>query len=808
MALIAVVVSGPTSNSRTKTVNPKQHWRPSVRDDRPTYHPKDNGPAYNPSDDGPAYNPSDDGPAYNPSDDGPAYNPSDDGPAHNPSDDGPTHNPKDDGPAYNSEDDSPTGSPKESGSDKSVKTPFNGPNGNLTRSGVAPAPTRNSAGVAGDFTVTILADSNRDGKVDLTGDTDRLSKETWSETSGAVFLANIADTDGRCSSGLSGVCGSILGDIFRENLPEEPKFLNKSFGQIRNEHYQLEMEARDNGTEEAWNNYQAVVNAPEFSAFFAEHSQWAEENSPGNLVQACHDASDNILRSSAYLAPLRTTPISQLSDSATGSVGITEESVASKVRIFHNSGGSWKFVSPNYTFKAEDLKAGLELEDDARQEQFVKSVDEMSRAAGLAKPLHIIQTSDCDFSELWAQDFFEPGYTSIPGPNGPIGLYIMIGSAQPYRKAVRRVFQELRSNTTGAVQHSGYGVTTDSTGNLETVPPYTFAGKSYPAGRAIMGSANAKKPQMMAFLEAQETQAPIEIDTSWLAVKHIDEFMQFLPVANSERGWVMMVDDPRAGLEILQKAEQAGHGNAKAVSRPKSPADPQEWHITNTIADVLKVADFAALQDSCAKYIEKNIEIVKRETGITDAEIIRIPSLYQLYQPHGKEIWNYASEVESNQYDTLLTNIFGPPPRVRAPRDELSHLEQLFGSSPVEANKRVLNVLQAGTPPEMREQEPTANTTTASNMQRRQNEPFGEAMSLYPATINSVVLGNNQILAPNPWGPIIEGQDVLAAATTASYAKANYTVRYMDDWFSHHKNIGEVHCGTNVIRDTTGAKWW
>ncbi|OAR01118.1 hypothetical protein LLEC1_06481 [Akanthomyces lecanii] len=765
LTLIAAVAATPTSNSPSKIAHPKRHWQPSVRDD---------GSAYNHKDDGPAYNPSDDGPAYNPKD----------------NDNGPAPNPKDNGPAPN---------PKDNGSDKKpAETPLDKPKGTLTSSTATPATsTPNPAAATGSLTVTILADSNRDGKVDVTGDTDRASKEEWTETSGAVFLANIADTDGRCSSAISGPCGTRLGDIFKNNS------LN-------------------------------VTDAEE-------------------LIGACHDASDDILRNPEYLAPLRTTPNPQLGSSATGSVSVTEEAAASKVRIFHNAGGAWKFVSSDYSFKAEDLKAGLELGIDARdvrrhggwdgratvqlkvkdgeseatdsvmlrvapvltqhhgqaavqlvaasgaprnkqQTQFVKDVEAASSAAGLAKPLHVLQTSDCNNGEVWAQDFFEPGYTSMPGPNGPIGLHIMIGSAQTkFRKANNRVFQELRSKTAGALQIPGNGGTTDSLGNLETVPPYTYDGKSYPAGRAIMGTGFGPKAKalMMAFLEAQETQAPIEIDTSWLYIKHTDEFMQFLPVTSNKRGWVMMVDDPRAGLEILQKAEQAGHGDTPAVSRPNLPADPEEWRVTNSIGDVLKMADFAEIQDAFAGNIDKNIDILKRETGITDAEIIRIPALYT-----ARQFWKYAAGAGDAS----------GPSKVRKSRDEPP--QQPSESSPGDNETDVLDAVQAGTPPELRTQQSWPNATDPSSLQRRQGKEFYNLAALYPAGINSVVMGGNQVLAANPWGPVIDGQDILAAAVNASYAKANYTVRYVDDWFSHHDKYSDVHCATNMIRDFAGAKWW
>ncbi|PQK09900.1 hypothetical protein BB8028_0002g02240 [Beauveria bassiana] len=51
----------------------------------------------------------------------------------------------------------------------------------------------------GNVKVVILADSNRDGIVDVEGSTDRgPGKESWSNESGALFLPNIGDSSDRC----------------------------------------------------------------------------------------------------------------------------------------------------------------------------------------------------------------------------------------------------------------------------------------------------------------------------------------------------------------------------------------------------------------------------------------------------------------------------------------------------------------------------------------------------------------------------------------------------------------------------------
>jgi protein-arginine deiminase len=69
-----------------------------------------------------------------------------------------------------------------------------------------------------------------------------------------------------------------------------------------------------------------------------------------------------------------------------------------------------------------------------------------------------------------------------------------------------------------------------------------------------------------------------------------------------------------------------------------------------------------------------------------------------------------------------------------------------------------------------------------------------------------LVLGHDY-LAPKPWGPVINGRDILEKAVQEVYARANMTVWLIDDYMSHHVRGGEVHCGTNTLREKNIA-WW
>ena len=78
---------------------------------------------------------------------------------------------------------------------------------------------------------------------------------------------------------------------------------------------------------------------------------------------------------------------------------------------------------------------------------------------------------------------------------------------------------------------------------------------------------------------------------------------------------------------------------------------------------------------------------------------------------------------------------------------------------------------------------------------------------MYPGVLNGIVLTDSTYLSPNPWGPVIDGKDIMVQATDKVYGEAGYEVIYIDDWYSHHEDGGDIHCGTNTIR-VPQKPWW
>ncbi|KAF4456691.1 protein-arginine deiminase type-3 [Fusarium austroafricanum] len=564
----------------------------------------------------------------------------------------------------------------------------------------------------------IRADTNRDGKVDLKGLSDATGKTKWTETSGAIFLPNIGDTDRRCSKkALSG-----------------PALSNEK-------------------------------------------------------LDDCNDASDNTQRGPQYLAPLKTVPIPAASKNAKGAITVPDATQRKFVRIFRKQGKDWVYVDRKHIFSQKELQAGLELGIDARDTRrpkiwdgrvtvqfdvtdgdakssdkvmlrvapvlthhhlqkveqvlavqgnktdspylvgFNKDFGSVVKAAGIKKDLYLFNASD----DIWAQDFVEPGYASMPGPKGAVSIRIMIRSPQDERVAGRQLFEYYRKAGVGAVQHlGGKRDEINSGGNIEAIPPYTYKGKSWPAGRVILGDHGKQKHHISAYLEAQESQNPLHLDTAWLAIGHVDEFIQFLPAKN-KRGWVAVINDPRAAIKLLEETRKAGHGSLPAISRKNdtSPNPGQDCDTfacaipvnTPTITQLLTDKKLMKLNERCAQRIDGNIRTLTKEVGLTDEDIIRIPALFK------------ASDFAGGDDSRLQVGAF------------------------------------------------------------------------FPGVVNNLVLtGYKTCVAPNPWGPVVDGKDIIAETIKAKYAKIGTKISFIDDWNTHHNGGGEVHCGSNSIRDMS-ARW-
>ncbi|XP_028596463.2 protein-arginine deiminase type-3-like [Podarcis muralis] len=82
-----------------------------------------------------------------------------------------------------------------------------------------------------------------------------------------------------------------------------------------------------------------------------------------------------------------------------------------------------------------------------------------------------------------------------------------------------------------------------------------------------------------------------------------------------------------------------------------------------------------------------------------------------------------------------------------------------------------------------------------------------KAVAYFPDIVNMLVLGK-YLGIPKPFGPIIHEQCCLEEEVRRLLEPLGLSCTFIDDYETYHKDLGEVHCGTNVRRKAFSFKWW
>uniref|UniRef100_A0A672GS02 Protein-arginine deiminase type-2-like n=1 Tax=Salarias fasciatus TaxID=181472 RepID=A0A672GS02_SALFA len=166
----------------------------------------------------------------------------------------------------------------------------------------------------------------------------------------------------------------------------------------------------------------------------------------------------------------------------------------------------------------------------------------------------------------------------------------------------------------------------DSFGNLEVSPPVTVNGKKYPLGRIIIGVAFPTAAQgrnmtqvIQDFLWAQKVQEPIALFSDWLCIGHVDEFMTFVP-APDKNGFRLLLASPDAGYKLFKSLSKQGHGNATLFDG--SINTHSQLYLSQK-----GLQDHNNYVQSC---IDWNRDVLKRELGLDEGDIIDLPILFKL----------------------------------------------------------------------------------------------------------------------------------------------------------------------------------
>ncbi|RNJ55082.1 hypothetical protein D7B24_009027 [Verticillium nonalfalfae] len=201
-------------------------------------------------------------------------------------------------------------------------------------------------------------------------------------------------------------------------------------------------------------------------------------------------------------------------------------------------------------------------------------------------------------------------------------------------------------------------------------------------------------------------------------------------------------DELNTGLELgtdsrdLLVAPVLMHHHAQAVTKAFTVVATHNNSQVQFVSECVgNIAD-AGIEEPVyffSERIDRNIEILKLETGTADAEICRVPSLFY-YIDHAP--FARGNSSAPSQGNNITTRAFSP------------------GGGP---SSMAVSILEAATPP------------SHKSLACRQTSLGPRVVALHPGTINDVVVADSMVLAPIPWGSDINGKDTLADAVSAVY---------------------------------------
>jgi hypothetical protein len=316
-------------------------------------------------------------------------------------------------------------------------------------------------------------------------------------------------------------------------------------------------------------------------------------------------------------------------------------------------------------------------------------------------------------SDVWIQDEIEFATATAP-PSGRINIIIDSIRDRGLNSFPDQIVQPNMFKQTWGIP--GTESSADSFGNLEATPPITVGGVEYPFGRIYFGKVPAFgiNDVLAEFLESQSVQDPVQMNTAWLCVGHVDEFSSFVPDPSSPKGFKALLADVDAAYAFLE-------GLDPGFSLPRYESDHGFANVGELLTDPALRALNEEIRDD---YMNPLREQFKVEFGLEDSDIIAIPTLFEEVSGCGGGV----VALMPGMVNLIVANFEGEP-------------AQLFIPDPF----------------------------FRSNLQDQSSDPllaaFADAM---PEGLESV---------------------------------------FIDDWYTYHMALGEVHCGTNVLR-TPIANWW
>jgi hypothetical protein len=338
-------------------------------------------------------------------------------------------------------------------------------------------------------------------------------------------------------------------------------------------------------------------------------------------------------------------------------------------------------------------------------------------------------------------------------------------------------------------------------------------------GHLRLYSARILEPSFRNFLAAQGVQPIFTFDTSWLHVGHVDEVMIFVP-SNAVKGYALLMSSTQLATAILEGA-QILHITDAAAHPLTELFRGKEWVRRTASGARVEVDATVTVDDLLTSHRDSNDELqTERLTPIENRlvaglklhptdDIIHIPVYFDAMPLGSIGSGGLTSAHTPGMVNLQVFNHHVMVPRPFGPRmnaaDVVSVLSGADATLSIDVTR--LSGLIGHWHWAVQDEQATAMATT-----------FGVgAAAIRSHTKNSGKFNAAGAVRKN-WDRIWipeDNVDLFEAYVQLKLEAIGLTVHWIDDWDTYHRELGEVHCGTNVIRTPpeaapgySGPYWW
>ena len=336
-------------------------------------------------------------------------------------------------------------------------------------------------------------------------------------------------------------------------------------------------------------------------------------------------------------------------------------------------------------------------------------------------------------ADQWMQDWGEIAVAEVDGQD-ELQPLILDSNRGRGLAGLPKVFADLWDAY--YIKNPARGSKGDYGGNIEVTPDNVL----------VLGSTSTPKLRKLFDEHGYENKRAI-LDTSWLIVGHVDEYVSFVPNASADGGYTILKADPALAFNLIKNAseEQLNKTN------PEYRSTIKELHA--------KLNSFG-----------KSIANV-REFDLSDETDI-------LKWQFGKGLLSEEESEQKIRLDQLI-----------ALNEEIT---RLIDRNIVILKERIKAV--TGTP----DRQFSVVSLPTIFRGRKSGDTLSRCVALLPGVVNMLVLANHLVI-PDAQMPMLNDyiRDTLNKTSLRSH--------FLDD-MAYHNLAGEIHCGTNVMRNH--ADYW